>query len=366
MELQGLKIGNKVSKYPIIQGGMGVGVSAHRLAGTVAKEGGIGIISTADVGYQEEDFQKNQLNANLRAIGKEIDEARKISPTGIIGVNIMVAVNNYIEMVKEVVKKNVDLIISGAGLPKDLPELIKGSNTKIAPIVSSAKGAKVIIKLWMTKHNYVPDMIIVEGPNAGGHLGYKFDELTQCTTKSLEVITKEVLQEVKITEELTGKEIPVIVAGGIFSGKDIFDFLKIGAKGVQMATRFVATTECDASINFKNAYINAKQSDLVIIKSPVGLPGRAIKNAFIEKIENGKQKILNCCNCIRTCNPLETPYCITLALINAVKGNLTEGLIFCGTNVGKVKNIVSVHDLIQELVTETKKCFVWKRNIFAF
>ncbi|MEG2813885.1 MAG: nitronate monooxygenase [Oscillospiraceae bacterium] len=357
MELQGLKIGNKFSKYPIIQGGMGVGVSAHKLAGAVAKEGGIGIISTADIGYQEADFLKKQVDANLRAIGTEIDQARKISPNGIIGVNIMVAVNNYEEMVREVVKKGVDLIISGAGLPKNLPELVKGSNTKIVPIISSEKGAKVITKMWKTKYDYTPDMIIIEGPKAGGHLGFKAEELGGENEPKLEDITKEVLIEVKKTIDSTGIEIPVIVAGGIYSGQDIARFLKLGAKGVQMATRFVATNECDASIGFKNAYVNATQSDLAIIKSPVGMPGRAIKNIFIEKMQQGKEKITNCCNCIRTCNPATTPYCITKALINAVKGNIENGLIFCGETVSKIKEIVSVHDLMQELVLEAQGAF---------
>ncbi|MEG2597017.1 MAG: nitronate monooxygenase family protein, partial [Oscillospiraceae bacterium] len=299
----------------------------------------------------------NQLEANLRAIDKEIDEARKISPSGIIGVNIMVAITHYDEMVKEVVKKGIDLIISGAGLPKNLPALVKGSNTKIAPIISSARGAKLITKLWMTKYDYIPDLIIIEGPKAGGHLGFKTEELGGPNEPSLEDITKEVLETVKETEELTGKEIPVVVAGGIFSGEDISRFLKLGAKGVQMATRFVATNECDASEAFKMAYVHAEESDLEIINSPVGMPGRALKNIFIKKLEEGKQKITSCYHCIRFCNPAEAPYCITKALINAVKGNLEQGLIFCGATVGRIKKIISVHELIQELMTETKKHF---------
>ena len=354
--LKGLKIGEKTSKYPIIQGGMGVGVSGFRLAGNVAKEGGIGIISTADIGYREPDFEKSPVEANLRAIGKEIDEARKISPDGIIGINIMVALNNYGEMVKEVVKKGIDIIISGAGLPKDLPEFVKGTKTKIAPIISSARGAKLITKLWMTKHNYVPDMIVIEGPEAGGHLGFKPEDLTDENKPKLEDITKEVIAEMKKVEEETGKEIPVVVAGGIFDGKDIAKFLKLGASGVQMATRFVTTNECDASEDFKKAYINCKKEDIEIIKSPVGMPGRAIRNAFIEKVKLEKPKIKKCLRCIQTCDAKVTPYCITEALINAVKGNINDALIFCGSNAYKLKEIVPVHDLMQELVKETKLC----------
>ena len=359
MKLQGLKIGEKVSKLPIIQGGMGVGVSMHNLAGNVAKEGGIGIISTADIGYQEPDFNKNPMKANLRAIKTEIEKARKIAPEGIIGVNVMVALNNYAEIVKECVKNGIDLIISGAGLPKDLPEFVKGTKTKIAPIISSVRGAKLITKIWRTKHNYVPDMIVIEGPEAGGHLGFKLEELepekfgkNETEKPTLEQITKEVVEEMKTVEKETGKEIPVVVAGGIFNGKDIAKFLKLGAKGVQIATRFVVTKECDASQEYKNAYINAKEEDIKIIKSPVGMPGRAIKNKFIENVEKQKQNIKKCYNCIKTCDIKTTPYCITKALVNAVKGNIDEGLIFCGSNVGRLNKMTTVKDLMKELEVE--------------
>ena len=355
MNLQGLKIGNLISKYPIIQGGMGVGVSMHNLAGNVAKEGGIGIISTADIGYQDEEFNKEPMKANLKAIGNEIEKAREIAPKGIIGVNIMVALNNYAEIVKECVKNKIDLIISGAGLPKDLPSFVKGTKTKIAPIVSSGRAAKLISKVWMSKYNYVPDMIVIEGPEAGGHLGFKPEELTPENKPKLEDITKDVLKEVKEIENETGKEIPVVVAGGIFNGKDITKFIKLGAKGVQIASRFVATKECDASEEFKQAYVNAKKEDIKIIKSPVGMPGRAIRNEFIKKVEENKEKITKCYRCIKTCNPAETPYCITKALINAVRGNINEGLIFCGSNVDKIKQITTVKELMQELVQDAEK-----------
>ena len=350
--MKGIKIGDKISKYPIIQGGMGVGVSMHKLAGAVAKAGGIGIISTADIGYQEEDFEKNPKIANLRAIGKEIKQAREIAPKGIIGVNIMVALTSYAEIAKECVKQGIDLIISGAGLPKDLPEFVKGTKTKIAPIVSSGRAAKLISKIWIDKHNYVPDMIVVEGPEAGGHLGFKENELDESVRPKLEDITKDVLKEVKQLEEKTGKEIPVVVAGGIYDGKDVKKFLNLGASGVQVATRFVATEECDANIKFKQAYVNAKKEDIQIIKSPVGMPGRTIRNKFIESQETQKEKITKCYNCIKTCNVANAPYCITKALVNAVKGNLDEGLIFCGSNVDRIDKIIKVDDLVKELVAE--------------
>lgn len=345
--MQGIKIGNKISKYPIIQGGMGVGVSLHKLAGHVSKEGGIGVISTADIGYQEQDFNTNPLEANLRAIGSEIKKAREIAGNDkILGVNVMVALQNYAEIVKECVKQKIDLIISGAGIPKDLPEFVKNSNTKIAPIVSSLRCCQLIVKHWIKKYNYVPDMIIIEGPKAGGHLGFKKEELE---SNNLEEITKEVVQYVKEIEKEYQKEIPVIAAGGIWDNKDINKFLELGADGVQMATRFVTTYECDASNEFKEAYINAKEEDIKIISSPVGMPGRALYNEFIKSTENEKSKITKCYKCIKTCDIKNTPYCITKALINSVKGNLKEGLIFCGSNVDKVKELMTVHDLIEEL-----------------
>lgn len=356
MELKGIKIGDKISKYPIIQGGMGVGISLHNLAGNVAKVGGIGIISTADIGYQDEEFSKNPLKANLKAIGDEIAKARKIAPNGILGVNIMVAMNNYAETVKECVKKGIDLIVSGAGLPKELPKFVEGTKTKIAPIISSLRACRLITKHWIEKYNYVPDMIVIEGPEAGGHLGFKQTELDKENRPKLEDITKEVLKYISQVEKENNKEIPVVVAGGIFDGKDIAKYLKLGASGVQIATRFVATDECDANIEFKNAYVNAKKEDIKIIKSPVGMPGRALNNAFIKKVENEREKITKCYRCIRTCDAVNTPYCITKALINAVKGNINDALVFCGSNVYRINKIVPVRDLIQELVTETKLC----------
>lgn len=349
--MKGIKVGNKVSKYPIIQGGMGVGVSMHNLAGNVSKEGGIGIISAADIGYKEEDFYRNPKEANIRAIGKEIKAARKIAGEDkIIGMNIMVAMNQYDEIVEESVKQGIDLIISGAGIPKELPKFVKGTNTKIAPIVSSLRCAKLIVEHWRKKYEYIPDMIVIEGPKAGGHLGFKLEELEDKNI-TLEEITKQVVNYIKNVEKETGKEIPIICAGGIWDGKDINKFLELGASGVQMATRFVATNECDASEEFKRAYIKANTEDIKIIKSPVGMPGRAIKNQFIEQVERENANIRRCYGCIKTCNVKTTPYCITNALVNSVSGNLENGLIFCGSNVDKVKKIVTVHDLIQELIS---------------
>jgi len=351
--MKGLKVGNKVSKYPIIQGGMGVGVSLHNLAGHVSKEGGIGVIATPDIGFREPDFVKNPMEANLRAIGKEISMAREIAGNDkILAVNVMVALQNYDLIVKECVKNKIDLIISGAGIPKNLPEFVIGTETKIAPIVSSLRCCKLIVKHWMKKYEYVPDMIVIEGTEAGGHLGFSNEELEEGNKPKLEDIAVDVVEYIKEIEEQTGKEIPVVVAGGIWDGKDIRRFLNLGASGVQMATRFVATNECDASVEMKQAYINAAKENVKIIKSPVGMPGRAINNEFIKHTETEKCKIDRCYGCISTCKIATTPYCITKALINAATGNLKEALLFCGSNVEKVKKIVSVHDLMSELVSE--------------
>ncbi|MCY6372307.1 NAD(P)H-dependent flavin oxidoreductase [Clostridium ganghwense] len=354
MKLPPLKIGELTAKLPIIQGGMGVGVSLSSLASAVANAGGIGVISGVQIGYKEKDFEENTLNANIRALKKEIKRARELSPNGILGVNIMVAATHYKDLVLAAVKEKIDLIICGAGLPTDLPKLVKGSTTKIAPIVSSGKAASVITRMWKKKFNYIPDLIVVEGSNAGGHLGFSAEELENSKAKDLHSIVKEVLSVVKPLEEEYNKPIPVVAGGGIYDGKDIAELIKIGAAGVQMATRFVATEECDAHINFKKAYIDAAEEDIIIIKSPVGMPGRAINNSFINSLNDSKSLIEKCYSCIKHCNPSQTPYCISNALINAVNGDVDNGLIFAGTNAYKLDKIITVKELMTELAKEAE------------
>jgi NAD(P)H-dependent flavin oxidoreductase YrpB (nitropropane dioxygenase family) len=346
LKIPKLKIGDLDIKIPIIQGGMGIGVSKSSLASAVANEGGVGIISGVQIGYLEPDFLTNTLEANKRALSKEIKKAKKLSPTGIIGVNLMVAMKNYKELVKTAIKEKIDIIISGAGLPIDLPKLVKESTTKIIPIVSSGKAARIILKKW-EKSNRLPDAIIVEGAKAGGHLGFKAKDLVDKTNESLEEIVKDVISLVKPYEKEYDKNIPVIAAGGIIDGNDIAKMLSIGAKGVQMGSRFVATYECDASTSFKEAYINSSQNDICLIKSPVGLPGRAIKNSFINKTENGRIPVKKCFACLSHCNPADTPYCISQALIDSVQGE--EGLIFAGERACEIHKIISVNTLINEL-----------------
>jgi nitronate monooxygenase len=354
MKLPSLKIGDLVAAVPIIQGGMGIGVSLSSLASAVANQGAIGIISAAQPGYMEEDFETNNKEANIRGLISQIRKARILSPNGIIGVNIMVAMNNYKEMVLTSVKEKIDIIISGAGLPMDLPEMVKGSATKAAPIVSSGRAAALISKVWDKRYSYAPDAVVVEGPKAGGHLGFNLEQLSDIENHEVTDIVKDVIDALKPYEEKYKKKIPVIAAGGIYTGADIAKCLKAGAAGVQMATRFAATEECDADIKYKEAYINAKEEDIQIVKSPVGMPGRAIRNKFLEKVSNGNIQIKRCFSCIKTCNPKDTPYCITKALIEAVKGNVDDGLIFTGANVYKVDKIVPVKELMEELISEAE------------
>ncbi|GIM29174.1 2-nitropropane dioxygenase [Clostridium polyendosporum] len=351
MEIKPLKIGNLVARLPIIQGGMGVGVSSSNLASAVANAGGIGVISGAQIGYTEEDFEVNTLQANLRALKKHIKIAKEKAPDGIIGLNLMVAMKYYDENVKAAIEAGIDLIISGAGLPTNLPKLTKGFNVKIAPIVSSLKAANVILRMWDKHHQVSPDAIIVEGPKAGGHLGFVKEDLERDDIDFDKTIV-DIVNVVKSYEEKYNKSIPVIAAGGVFDGYDIAKYLKLGAGGVQMATRFVTTEECDAHINFKNAYINSNKESIKIVKSPVGMPGRAINNKFVQKVNLEGMKVTKCYRCLTPCNPQTTPYCITQALINAVSGNVDEGLIFCGENAYRLNKIVTVKELMEELEKE--------------
>lgn len=355
MKLPSLKIGDLIARLPIIQGGMGVGVSGSKLAGAVAKTGGVGVISGVQIGYREPDFITNTLEANIRAMKKELKAAREISPDGIIGVNLMVAITHYDEMVKACIEGGADLIISGAGLPMNLPKLVEGSNVKIAPIVSSGKAATLIIKNWTKKYSRLPDLVVVEGPEAGGHLGFKREELYEDTKRPLDEIVKEVIEAVAVFEEEHGKKIPVVAAGGVYTGEDIARLIKLGAAGVQMGTRFVATEECDADPRYKQAYLDAKKEDIQIIISPVGMPGRAVRNKLIKSVEHGRIPPKRCYNCIKKCNPKDTPYCISKALIDAVEGNVDEGLVFVGSNAYRLEKIVSVEELMNELVSEAEK-----------
>ena len=355
MELPILKIGNIVRRIPIIQGGMGIGISLSGLAAAVANEGGIGVIATAMIGMKESDISSNPSKANTRALRDEIRKAREMT-SGIIGVNIMVALTHFADLVEVAIDEKIDIIFTGAGLPLDLPKYLKaGCDTKLVPIVSSGRAAKILCKRWLERFDYLPDAFVVEGPLAGGHLGFKADQILH-PKHALENLIPEVIEAVKPFEQDRQTPLPVIAAGGVYTGEDICKFLKMGTAGVQMSTRFVATYECDADMAFKQTYIDAKKEDVMIIHSPVGLPGRAIRNQFIDDIVNGKKKPFTCpYHCISTCKYKESPYCIALALVNAKHGRLKHGFVFAGMNAFRVDKITSVKEVITSLMAEYKQ-----------
>ena len=383
VRLKPLKIGPLTAERPVIQGGMGVGISLSSLAGAVAKAGGIGIISTAQIGFKSPDFWKNPMEENLRAIHTELGKARAIAPKGVLGFNIMVATREYACYVKEAVKAGADVIISGAGLPIDMPKFVaeaeaekNGSeadpdmkkdmnrrHTMLAPIVSSVKSANVICRMWDRKYRTAPDFVVVEGPCAGGHLGFSREQLTEygvdtehvSDTYKKEAYEKEIrgiIATVKEFAEKYKKEIPVITAGGIFDHEDVMRQIELGADGVQVATRFVTTEECDAPQAYKQAYLDAKEEDIVIVKSPVGMPGRAIKNEFLNRVRDGKIPVSHCFRCLEHCNPADTPYCITRALICAAEGKLQDALLFCGSNAYRCRKMETVPQVMRELCGE--------------
>jgi nitronate monooxygenase len=349
--MKAIQIGESSISVPIIQGGMGVGVSLSGLAVAVANEGGVGVISSAGLGLLYRDLSKNYPEANSLGLAEEIRKAR-LATNGIIGVNIMVAMSNFAELVVTAIREKADIIFAGAGLPLTLPLLRDaGSKTSLVPIVSSARAAKIILEKWDKDYHIVPDAFIVEGPRAGGHLGFREKDINDEDFR-LEKLVTVVCSEVAVFEKKYARKIPVIAAGGIYSGSDIYNIMQKGASGVQMGTRFVTTYECDASDRFKQAYIQASETDIGIINSPVGMPGRAIVNSFIDKIRQGKKHPLNCpFKCIKTCDVSSSPYCIITALFNAFKGNLESGFVFAGSNAFRATKLQSVREVFRELMS---------------
>ena len=331
---------------------MGVGISLSGLASAVANAGGIGVIAAAGIGMYERDFHTNYLLANTRALRREIRKA-KLLTSGILGLNIMVALSNYGELVRVAIEEEIDVIFSGAGLPLTLPQYLdSNTKTKLAPIVSSGRAAGLICKRWLSRYDYLPDAVVVEGPKAGGHLGFTQAQIFD-PAFALEKLVPDVVAEVRDLSAQYGKHIPVIAAGGIYDGADIRAIMELGADAVQMGTRFVATHECDADVLFKQAYIDAKPEDIVIINSPVGMPGRAIRNHYLDDVGHGIKKPFNCTyHCILTCDYKNSPYCIAHALTSAKRGRFRNGFAFAGANVYRVSEIVSVKELISSLVAE--------------
>ena len=347
-----LVIGDLTMRLPIIQGGMGVAISMAGLASAVANEGGIGVIATAGIGFQSPRLTTNFLEANRDALRDEIRKARA-STKGVLGVNILSALTNHEDLARTAMEEGIDVILSGAGLPMNLPSCRpEGARTKLIPIVSSGRAAKIIARRWSERFDYVPDAIVVEGPMAGGHLGFKPDNI-QDPAYALEKIFPEVLDVAHALEQKSQRRVPVIAAGGIYTGADIRRFLDMGAAGVQMATRFVTTFECDASEAFKQTYVVAEEKDMVIIKSPVGMPGRAIRNQFTDDVERGIKQPYKCSfHCIITCDIENSPYCIAHALLSARRGNFKHGFAFAGANAWRATDIVSVKELVATLREE--------------
>jgi len=335
---------------------MGVGISLSRLASAVANEGGIGVISATGIGMLEPDFNVASKAANERALRREIRTARANS-AGIIGVNILVALTDYLDLFETAVDEGVDLLFLGAGLPLQVPASVasgglKNLRTKIVPIVSSARAARLVFQSWARRYDHIPDGVVVEGPLAGGHLGFSREQIED-PAHALENLVPDVIAALRPFEERYQRAIPVIAAGGVYNGADIYRLLQLGADGVQMATRFVATDECDASEDFKQSYLDCKAEDLIIIDSPVGLPGRAIRNGFLDQTAAGVRKPAKCgWKCLKTCDYETAPYCICTALTNAKRGNFRSGFAFAGANAFRLRAITTVKELIGSLMKE--------------
>jgi NAD(P)H-dependent flavin oxidoreductase YrpB (nitropropane dioxygenase family) len=351
MKIPKLQIGTITAEIPIIQGAMGVRVSLSSLASAVANEGGIGTI--ASVGLGDIEASKYEYERMSReALAFEIRKAKSLT-NGHIAVNVMGVLSNADDLVRTAVNEGIKIIVSGASLPLKLPSLVEDNSVNLLPIVSSGRAAELVLRAWHKRYGRTADGIILEGPLAGGHLGFSLEQLQQIEKFPLKNLLLDVLEAIKAYEDKYGKKIPVIAAGGIFDGRDIAEMLLAGASGVQIATRFVCTLECDVSQEFKQTYLDAKEEDIVIIKSPVGLPGRAIRNKFLTELETKEKLEIKCpYRCLSTCNVLEAKYCIAQALVNAYLGNIDHGLIFCGQNAYRINKIVTVKELISELLAE--------------
>jgi nitronate monooxygenase len=352
-DLPVLKIGKHKPRFPIVQGGMGVMISGPKLASAVAACGGVGTIATVAVAASSPSFTKKLPIAvqNKSAIERSIAEARARAEGGVLAVNCMCALTDYEIQVKTACECGIDIIVSGAGLPLKLPELTADfPDVALVPIVSSVKAASLILRRWEKRYGRLPDAFVVETPNqAGGHLGARDKEQAMDEALSLETVVPELIEFL----DERGLDIPLIAAGGIWDGEDMRKYFGLGAKGVQLGTRFAATEEGDAPDGFKQAYIRAKKEDVVLIDSPCGLPGRALLSPLIEKYIKDAIDSVSCwANCLSQCR-LRTDkltFCIADALISAYRGDWENGLFFCGTNVWKVKAIQKVKDIFDELI----------------
>ena len=353
-----LKIGSLKVKLPIIQGGMGVGISRSGLASAVAKAGGLGVIASVGLGALTKGLEHDFMSANRDVLGEEVRRAKETS-RGAIGVNVMSAVSDHARLIETAVESGADVLFLGAGfprLPRSVARTLNELSTHFAVIVSSLRAMKLIFRLWSKHYSAVPDAVVVEGPMAGGHLGFRKEHLSD-PGHSLEAILPAIVAQAARMEIDYCKPIPVVAAGGIFTGSDVYRMFSLGAQGVQMGTRFAATVESDASDEFKHAYVRSSKEDIVIIDSPVGLPRRAIRNRFTEDVALGLKKPFVCpYKCLTTCNPETAPYCIASALVKAMRGDLENGFAFAGANAWRVDRIITVKELITSLVDEFELC----------
>ena len=349
--VQSLRIGKHVARYPVIQGGMGVRISAGRLAGNVAKCGGIGLVAAPGIALNSPYYDgKNYFKADAEAFKAEVRKAYEIAPDGIIGVNVMVALSDYEQLVKAAIEGGAKVIVCGAGLPMSLPEITAHApDVALVPIVSSLRAAQLIAKKWHKSFNRLPDAVVVEDPDtAGGHLGEKMENIGTGEYDQYETVRQ--VKNLFRTEY--GVDVPVIAAGGIWGREELEHSLAEGADGVQMATRFVCTEECDAEDAFKQKYIDCKPEDIGLIMSPAGLPGRAI----LGNRDNIRQYDLDqgtVCRmgCLKKCSYKESGerFCIVTALDRAQRGDTATGLVFCGTNALKADRITTVQEIFDEL-----------------
>jgi len=353
MNIPKLHIGNLTAGIPIVQGGMGVRVSLASLAAAVAEEGGIGTISSIGLGDFEA-AQHEYERISREALQEEIRKARDMT-RGVVAVNFMGVLSNVEDLLQTAVREGIQMIVFGAGLPMRLPKIVTDPEVNLVPIVSSARGAELILRGWAKRFERTAGAIILEGPLAGGHLGFTVEQLGHLDDFTLEKLVPELVEAIKPYEDRFGNAIPIIAAGGIFTGRDIARMLSLGASGVQMATRFVCTVECNASQEFKQTYLDAAEDEIVIIKSPVGLPGRAIRNRFLKNLETVDKLQIKCpYHCLTVCKVAEAKFCIAQALVNAYRGDIDHGLVFCGQNAYRIDKIVTVKELIAELLSELR------------
>jgi nitronate monooxygenase len=351
MKIPQLQIGPLTASMPIIQGAMGVRVSLSSLASAVANEGGIGTIASVGLGDIEASKYEYE-RISREALATEIREA-KSRTDGLLAVNVMGVLSNADDLIATAVREGIRMIVAGASLPLKLPSQVEDPSVCLLPIVSSGRAAELVLRAWDKRYGRTADGVILEGPLAGGHLGFSMKQLERIEDYTLLKLLPDVLDAVKAYEDKYGKKIPTIAGGGVFDGQDIARLLLAGASGVQMATRFVGTIECDVAPEFKQAYLDAKKEDIVVIQSPVGLPGRAIRNDFIKEVENKENPDVRCpYRCLTTCDARNARYCIAQALVNAYMGDVDHGLIFCGQNAYRVDKIVTVKDLMEELRSE--------------